>query len=52
VPHLPPLGDDEAGPEARATHDGLRGKLGRVPNMYLAHAPRVLFNTVFGVELP
>jgi alkylhydroperoxidase family enzyme len=43
VPHLPPLGTDDAG-EARAALERLEAKLGRVPNMYrtLAHAPRVL----------
>jgi alkylhydroperoxidase family enzyme len=44
MPHLPPLDNDEAAPEARATLESLRAKLGRVPNMYrtLAHAPKVL----------
>src|SRR4051794_14233262 len=44
VPHLPPLGNDDADPEARASLDSLQAKLGRVPNMYrtLAHAPKVL----------
>ena len=44
MPHLPPLGNDEAGPEARVLLEGLQAKLGRVPNMYrtFAHAPKVL----------
>ena len=44
MPHLPPLSNQTAGPEARATLERLEAKLGRVPNMYrtFAHAPRVL----------
>ena len=44
MPHLPPLGNDDAGPEARATLESLQVKLGQVPNMYrtFAHAPKVL----------
>jgi alkylhydroperoxidase family enzyme len=44
VPLLPPLNDDQAAPDARATLDALHAKLGRVPNMYrtFAHAPKVL----------
>ncbi|MDB5306704.1 MAG: Alkylhydroperoxidase [Gemmataceae bacterium] len=44
MPHLPPLGDDQASDPARATLADLHAKLGRVPNMYrtLAHAPKVL----------
>lgn len=44
MPHLPPLGNDQAKDEARATLEKLHAKLGQVPNMYrtLAHAPRVL----------
>jgi len=41
---LPPLDDDQAVPDARATLEALGAKLGRVPNMYrtFAHAPNVL----------
>jgi alkylhydroperoxidase family enzyme len=41
---LPPLKNDEAPTDARATLDALRAKLGQVPNMYrtFAHAPKVL----------
>jgi alkylhydroperoxidase family enzyme len=44
VPLLPPLGNDEAAPDARAALEALQTKLGRVPNMYrtFAHAPKVL----------
>ena len=44
MPHLPPLGNDDASSEARTTLQTLETKLGRVPNMYrtFAHAPRVL----------
>ena len=44
VPHLPPLDDADASPEARALLESLRAKLSQVPNMYrtLAHAPKVL----------
>ncbi len=44
MPHLHPLGNDEASPEAQATLENLHAKLGQVPNMYrtLAHAPKVL----------
>ena len=44
MPHLPPLGNDEAAPDARAMLETLQAKLGRVPNMYrtFAHAPKVL----------
>lgn len=44
MPHLPPLGDDDARDDARATLERLQAKLGRVPNMYrtFAHAPGVL----------
>ena len=43
MPHLPPLGNDDAG-EARLALEQLGEKLGGVPNMYrtLAHAPSVL----------
>jgi AhpD family alkylhydroperoxidase len=44
MPHLPPLGFDDAGPEALTTLETLQAKLGQVPNMYrtFAHAPKVL----------
>ena len=44
MPHLPPLDDNEAGPDARAMLENLGAKLGQVPNMYrtFAHAPKVL----------
>ncbi len=44
MPHVLPLANDEAGPEARAMLESLEAKLGRVPNMYrtFAHAPKVL----------
>ncbi len=44
MPLLPPLDDDQAAPDARATLEALHAKLGRVPNMYrtFAHAPNVL----------
>ena len=44
MPHLPPLANNEAAPDARATLETLEAKLGRVPNMYrtLAYAPSVL----------
>ena len=44
MPHLPPLANDAASDEARATLERLHAKLGQVPNMYrtFAHAPRVL----------
>ena len=44
MPHLPPLGNEEASIEARETLEKLHAKLGRVPNMYrtFAHAPKVL----------
>lgn len=44
MPLLPPLDDDQAVPDARATLAALRAKLGAVPNMYrtFAHAPKVL----------
>ena len=44
MPLLPPLDDDQAAPDARATLEALQAKLGQVPNMYrtFAHAPKVL----------
>ena len=44
MPHLFPLGTDEAQSQARATLESLQAKLGNVPNMYrtFAHAPKVL----------
>lgn len=44
MPLLPPLDDDQAAPDARATLEALHAKLGGVPNMYrtLAYAPNVL----------
>ena len=44
MPLLPPLDDDQAAPDARATLEALHMKLGQVPNMYrtFAHAPNVL----------
>lgn len=44
MPHLPPLGNDEASDEARTSLEQLQAKLGQVPNMYrtFAHAPKVL----------
>ncbi len=44
MPHLLPLSNDEAGPEARSTLESLQAKLGQAPNMYrtFAHAPKVL----------
>jgi alkylhydroperoxidase family enzyme len=44
VPLLPPLADDQAALDARATLESLREKLGIVPSMYrtFAHAPKVL----------
>jgi len=44
MPHLLPLSNDEATPEARASLENLQAKLGRVPNMYrtFAHSPKVL----------
>jgi alkylhydroperoxidase family enzyme len=44
VPHLPPLANAEAAPEARTVLETLQAKLGQVPNMYrtLAHSPAVL----------
>ena len=44
MPHLLPLGTDEAQPQARSMLELLRAKLGNVPNMYrtFAHAPKVL----------
>lgn len=48
MPFLPPLGDDEATPDARALLESLHAKLGQVPNMYrtFAHAPKVLAASV------
>lgn len=44
MPHLPPLQNEEARDDARATLERLQAKFGRVPNMYrtFAHAPKVL----------
>jgi len=44
LPHIPPLGNDDATPEARAVLESLQAKLGQVPNMYrtFAHAPKIL----------
>jgi alkylhydroperoxidase family enzyme len=44
MPHLPPLGNDEAVVESRSILESLQAKLGQIPNMYrtFAHAPKVL----------
>lgn len=44
MPLLPPLTNDQAGPDAIATLEALHAKLGQVPNMYrtFAHSPKVL----------
>ena len=44
MPHLPPLGTDEATLDARRALEALEARLGQVPNMYrtFAHAPKVL----------
>lgn len=44
MPLLPPLSNDQAASDARATLEALHAKLGQVPNMYrtFAHAPNVL----------
>ena len=48
MPHLPPLANHEATPDAAALLESLQAKLGNVPNMYrtFAHAPKILAATV------
>ncbi len=43
MPHLLPLANDEAVPNARKSLEALQQKLGQVPNMYrtFAHAPEI-----------
>lgn len=44
MPHIPPLGDEQAPQAAQPLLEGLQQKLGMVPNFYrtLAHKPDVL----------
>ena len=48
MPLLPPLDNEQATAEARATFESLHAKLGQVPNMYrtFAHAPAILHAVV------
>jgi uncharacterized peroxidase-related enzyme len=48
MPHIPPLSDQDAGPQAQAVFDKIKGAFKMVPNIFrtMGHAPNVLEATL------